>query len=854
MERIEEEEDYNSFPQTGQKRKAPSSDNETLDTETAATAGVTTETAGDTAETTTADATDPNGEAASSSARMNSRMQKAMEHIKKSPYSADAWTTYLQEGAKRPIEEARETYEKFLEVFPSASKYWKLYIESEISARNYERVEELFKRCLFKNLDIELWKSYIKYIKLVKSGAEDEQESLSKAFEFVLKHMGADLLAAQVWRMYVMFMKNTTTHNTFEEGEKVNKLRKIYQRAIVLPVVNVDALWREYDVWEHSLNKVLAKSLLADHQPKYLNAKVVCRERKRLRSGIIGTLLARPPEEEKHTKGSAEFKYGIKDYQQVVLWQKCLDYELSNPQGLDPRPLKLRVVFAYKQALLTLRHYPEIWYGLVSYCHENGYVEEAAGYLYEACLTMPYNIMIHFIYADFQEERKLIKEARAIYQALIDGKPVPPPKEKTTEEGEGGTEEKKKEEPAKIEAKESAKESAALEKPKLHPLVNIQYMRFARRTEGVDDARKLFVNTRAQCKSSYETVVAAALMEYHQNKYPKVALKLFSNFLDDFIQEPAYVKQYLCFLDSINDHNNMRVVFERVFSQAQAVEEEANRVEESGISGKEKSIKKPEEIATMELWDMYVKFERMVGDISAIEKAEKRRSEFLKAHLPAHAKSNVQELIDRYTYLTCPPLAHTHIHAINSAQTLLFEETSSSFDQPRNTSGRKGLTPTEAKKLKSRYPRPNINKMTIYKPGMTVKGAREKLSKHKKFPEKLQLFVNKLPAAVNYTGPIVDVDKLLQLLMQTPLPPLEGPSPFDLAVGLGMVAPTAKPKWDNHKVGGPGAKKTGGPGQSSDNEPGNLLTHGGTHDSHAAPQRDIYRRRQQQKSKGGSRR
>ena len=36
----------------------------------------------------------------------------------------------------------------------------------EIRARNYERVELLFQRCLIRVLSIELWKTYLLYVKV----------------------------------------------------------------------------------------------------------------------------------------------------------------------------------------------------------------------------------------------------------------------------------------------------------------------------------------------------------------------------------------------------------------------------------------------------------------------------------------------------------------------------------------------------------------------------------------------------------------------------------------------------------------------------------------------------------------
>ena len=36
----------------------------------------------------------------------------------------------------RSVDEARETYERLVEIFPTCGRYWKLYIEQEVTAIN----------------------------------------------------------------------------------------------------------------------------------------------------------------------------------------------------------------------------------------------------------------------------------------------------------------------------------------------------------------------------------------------------------------------------------------------------------------------------------------------------------------------------------------------------------------------------------------------------------------------------------------------------------------------------------------------------------------------------------------------
>ncbi len=56
-----------------------------------------------------------------------------------------------------------------VELFPTSGRFWKIYIEQEMRHKNYEKVEKLFQRSLMKVLNIDLWKTYLHYVKETKS-------------------------------------------------------------------------------------------------------------------------------------------------------------------------------------------------------------------------------------------------------------------------------------------------------------------------------------------------------------------------------------------------------------------------------------------------------------------------------------------------------------------------------------------------------------------------------------------------------------------------------------------------------------------------------------------------------------
>ena len=46
------------------------------------------------------------------------------------------------------------------------------------------------------------------------------------------------------------------TATTWDEGQKMDAIRKAYQRAIQIPMDNVKRLWEEYQEFENNLNKI----------------------------------------------------------------------------------------------------------------------------------------------------------------------------------------------------------------------------------------------------------------------------------------------------------------------------------------------------------------------------------------------------------------------------------------------------------------------------------------------------------------------------------------------------------------------------------------------------------------------
>jgi tetratricopeptide (TPR) repeat protein len=333
---------------------------------------------------------------------------------------------------------------------------------------------------------------------------------------------------------------------------------------------NLESIWKEYDAFENNLNKVLAKALIAEYGGKYMSARAVYRERKSYMEGIIFGLLPSPP------------TYSKQEGQQVHLWRRLINYEKSNPLRANPPLVKKRVTFTYNQALLCLYFHPDLWFEAATYQQEVSGPEEAEPIFLRAIEALPQSLFLHFAYADFLENQKKFKEARDIYERLLQNNS--------------------------------------------HPLAWIQLMRFSRRSEGVEQARKVFMRARKSPACTYHVYIASAMMEFYVNKNAEVARNIFELGMKTFNTSPPFVLHYLEFLIHLNQENNVRVLFERIVNET-----------------KDKQIP--------EVWQSFLQYEALCADLPSILKLEKRRATMF----PDTEVGNMYSMVQRYRFLDLLP-------------------------------------------------------------------------------------------------------------------------------------------------------------------------------------------------------
>ncbi|GAA6000875.1 hypothetical protein JCM10207_004701 [Rhodosporidiobolus poonsookiae] len=557
-----------------------------------------------------------------------SRVAQLTARVERDPLDGEAQLALLQDALQKgDLERTREVYEKFLSIFPDASQQWIGYCDLELAHNNFTRVEDIFARCLRSSTSVDLWRFYLDYIRRVNPVdpanpdlAKQARSVIASAFEFALGHINFDRRAGEIWQEYIGFLREGQTRGTWEDQQKMDALRKAFQRAVQTAINNVEAIWQEYNAFENGLSKMTAKKFIAELSPAYMTARKTLRELRAQHDNLTSPHLPSRPD-----WSSSEARDGLER------WKRYLAYEESNPLELeDLGMLNQRVGFAYRKALVNLRFYPEIWYLSANFHLRAGVVEEGRKLLRDGMTANTSSLLLAYTLADLEEGKQDLAACYAIYDALIErlyGRVAQLETAVEAETAEALAEhEAQKAEEIKPEGADGeddtveAREKLAMQveelkkkvrearQPEIEDLkraaanVWITEMRFARRSDGVKQARSIFLKARKSPHLAWQVVEASATMEMYWNSDAKVATNVFELGLKLFAAEPDYVVRYLDFLLQQNNANNARALFERSVALIEPAKAKA-------------------------IWDRMAQYEFAYGDYLAAQKMGQRYAE-----------------------------------------------------------------------------------------------------------------------------------------------------------------------------------------------------------------------------------
>ena len=748
------------------------------------------------------------------------KLDRARNRLAQNRQDLDAWETIVADAQTRGVPEGRSLFEEVLAAHPTASRVWRAYAEAEIAGdtggnRDDEAVKAIFSRCLLSCPSALLWRSYTRYMeKTNDAGTEEGVQAIKAAFEYTVDTVGEDLESGPLWLDYVVFLKTADpTHACPDakpeqaESARMQEVRRAYQRAVSVPTNSIDALYREYDAFEHGVSAALAKPLLAEVKPGVDVARAALKERKRLHDQCIVGGLAGPPgtsKDEKSPDGQAR------------AWRAMINWERSNPQKLTPDAeagetahpqLVTRVALAYDQALMSLWNFPDIWLEFAAW-HEGNDHEEAKAVLQRAREALPGCPLVHFAAADLVEARGDATAASAVYESVLDEYEV-----KCAADAEA----------ANVDGADDFKfDHPPMDDATL--LVSIEYMRCARRMRGRDEARKSFMRVRKAPGKRWEAFAAAALLEWRYDKNDKVARNVFELGLKSFISQPQYVARYAEFLVGCNDVGNARVLFERATAAAGEATAAA-----AGLGGTDKAGKASVEKV---FWDMFVDFEHTHGTMDTMKGVETRRREAVAGPDAVDgAPEIITALLGRHSIFDLRPVSEEHMRHFARIGVAVPEPAPAGSARPGAPAPPPPrLPPPPAGKPKGpkgpKLSGPAPNMAPPPPPDPMVTGAVNPRFAH--LPRELGSFASRLPA-MNAAVNLSLVDSVMDALINADVTPEGGTAIVDaFNAGLGGGGGGTKRKAGDAGVGGKGPAR-GAPLTAASQRP---------------PERDVFRMRQ----------
>lgn len=138
----------------------------------------------------------------------------------------------------------------------------------ELEHNDFYRVEQIFNRSLLQVTNLQLWSAYLNYVRrrnnLTTDNSGNARKIVTEAYEFVLHNVGIDKDSGSLWKDYIQFIRSGPEQiggTTWQDQQKMDTLRRVYQRAVCIPTSVVIPLWNEYETFEIGCNKLTVSSI-----------------------------------------------------------------------------------------------------------------------------------------------------------------------------------------------------------------------------------------------------------------------------------------------------------------------------------------------------------------------------------------------------------------------------------------------------------------------------------------------------------------------------------------------------------------------------------------------------------------
>lgn len=440
-----------------------------------------------------------------------------LEHrVAQDPTDVQAWETLVQ--VLPTPDRKRQCFEKLLGLFPLAHKQWVRYMELESDlaqaagdAQQQAKVKDLLKRTLKTSYSVEVFQFYLGWLERVHSseGFDKKRQLITDAYEEALAQVGLAIDSFPIWQMYLDFLQSMPDAESHDASIKLVAIRKVYQRGIVVAMRDVDLLFKQYLQFEQrNPQKTSSTSGGPDEHKEHVNASLVMKERE---------LYWR------HLDAPGLLPSSKLSPQQVELWIKMLQFELSNPENLKPFQFKLRMRLSFRRAVAVCWFHLEVWFAFYEFERNTDEHQAAVSVLQLGLVALPRSSVARLVLADLFESGGSPNLAKQEYETLL-----------------------------------------ALNEDGGASLLFIQFMRFSHRQFGLKSSRDVFRRARAQAECTPQVYVAMSQLELLKGNV-QVAKQVFELAMKRFPKDPLLCSEFLHFMQTrVLDYTASKQAFERI--------------------------------------------------------------------------------------------------------------------------------------------------------------------------------------------------------------------------------------------------------------------------------------------------
>ena len=349
-----------------------------------------------------------------------------------------------------------------------------------------------------------------------------------------------------------------------------------------------------------SANTVLqGRKFLQEQSPAYMSARSSYTELQNITRDLKRTTLPTLPP-------ALGFDGDVEYMKQVDIWKRWIQWEKDDPLVLkqeDPVAYKTRITFVYKQALMALRFWPDMWFDAAEFCFHNDLETEGNEFLNQGISANPESCLLAFKRADRLELSTSVEDGdegikrkglivREPYDKVLDalydliakttaretkeiariesqfaeiqsdrlnGRKAEDGEPESEEDDTNEVEEKKKAQ-MDIVKNVNALQIRLIQKTLSHAWIAL--MRAIRRIQGkgkvgtsIGGSRQILTDARKRGRLTSDIWVAAALLEFHMGE-GEATKRIFERGAKLYPEDESFALEYIKHLIANNDHTS----------------------------------------------------------------------------------------------------------------------------------------------------------------------------------------------------------------------------------------------------------------------------------------------------------